>query len=93
MQPMKRGGAAVRERNALRIALAQLPHLCADCHTRASRVEWNGDRYIVVINHFRVCPCQYSARSREACADYVRRGLQSLGRPTADYNDDLVMHR
>ena len=92
---MKRGGRAVKERDALRKALASIPALCPDCPTGMGRVEWAGSRYVVAVYHFESCPVHRSAWSQRCCEDYLRAKLRLYGTALPDYDHDgeLITHR
>jgi hypothetical protein len=95
---VKGGGAAIRERESLQRALAEMAFHCPDCARHDGKIEWcaGNRRYRVVVYHDPSCPAMRSSTLRKAVDRYIRDGLIATGGYySADYNDhDVVgLHR
>lgn len=94
---MRRGGAAVRERNSLRRAINAMAFLCPDCGSRDAKVEWNAShrRYRIAVYHDVTCPVLDNRPLKESVDRYVRDALVAAGHFLSDYNDHDVagLHR
>lgn len=82
-----------RERRWIMAALGKIPYVCADCGSRATRLEWTGQRWKIAVFHFRTCPVLRSQWSADAADNYLNGALREHGYASADYCDDLSDHR
>ena len=72
-------------------ALGKIPYVCADCGSRATRLEWTGQRWKIAVFHFRTCPVLRSQWSADAADNYLNGALREHGYASADYCDDCLI--
>ena len=90
---MKRGGESVRERDALRGALAAISSPCPYCSDNGASLWWSPDRqrYVIRVLHEPGCLALAKPIFRRDATDFLATILRLHGAAIGDYGEsDLV---